>query len=161
MDTGVNKKLIIIVVAVIVVAAIALIVLNSKPKMHYSVGRSNTMHDNTLISNKDEFDKFVKKVGTQEALKRNYKNVTLSEQYNGEYFQKNKLAVITVYEDDSREYLFDVENVTYSSDKTQATISYVYKEDTYIGTLGNTWYETILVELPASVTSVNYVNTAK
>ena len=103
-----------------------------------------------------------KKIGIGENLETNkYKKVNFSEQYNEEYFKEKKLAVIAVYEDDSKEYIHSVDSITYNSSKTEATINYTYKDDIYMGTLGNTWYTIMLVEIEPSVTTVNFINSAK
>ncbi len=162
METDNSKKIIIIGVIIIAIIAIILVIINRKPNLNYTIGRSNVGTDGVLISSKKELDDLTKKIGIGENLETNkYKKVNFSEQYNEEYFKEKKLAVIAVYEDDSKEYIHSVDSITYNSSKTEATINYTYKDDIYMGTLGNTWYTIMLVEIEPSVTTVNFINSAK
>jgi len=162
MDTNDSKKVIIIGVIAIAIIAVLLIIINRKPDIAYTTGRSNKGTDGVLISTKKELDDLTKKIGIGEKLETNkYKKVNFSEQYNEDFFNNKKLAVIAVYEDDSKEYIHSIDSIKYNSSKSEVTINYTYKEDIYMGTLGNTWYTIMLVEIDPSVTTVNFVNSAK
>ena len=142
--------------------AVLFLVFGKKTNISYSTGKATSDYEDVLISNKDELDKYVAKTGLSENLEtNNYKKVTLSEKYNEEFFQDHKLAIITVYEDDSKEYIHAIEGVEYNSGKTEATINYTYKSGSYLGTLGTTWFAVMLVELEPSVENVNCVNVGK
>lgn len=162
METDNSKKMIIIGVVAIIIIAIILVIINRKPELVYTISKANDGTDGILITSKSELDDLVKKIGIGENLETNkYKKATLSERYNDEFFNEKKLAVIAVYEDDSKEYIHSIDEVIYNSSKTTATINYTYKGDIYLGTLGNTWYTVMLVEVEPTVTTLNFVNSAQ
>lgn len=162
METNNSKKIIIIVAIIIAIIVAILLIINRKPALNYTIGKAKKGTEGILISSKKELDDLNKQININDNLEtNNYKKTTLSEKYNDEFFKNNKLAVIAVYEDDSKEYIHSIDEVKYDSNKTSATINYTYKQDIYIGTLGNSWYTVMLVELKPEVSSVNFVNLAK
>ena len=162
METGDSKKTIIIGIIIIAVIVAILLIINKKTELSYTIGRSDEGTEGILISSKKELDTLNKKISINDALETNkYKKATLSDRYNDYFFNEKKLAVIAVYEDDSKEYIHSIDEVKYSSDKTSATINYTYKPDIYLGPLGNTWYTIMLVEIEPEVTSVDFINTSK
>ena len=86
----------------------------------------------------------------------NYKKYSPEERYSEEFFKENKLAIIGVNEDTSCEYFHQINEVTYENGKTSAKISYAAKKGSYAGTLSRTWTAYMIVELPNTVTSVNF-----
>lgn len=162
METDNSKKIAIIGIIIIAIVVILLLIINRKPDLTYTIGRSNKETNGVIISSKKELDDLNKKIGIGENLETNkYKKTTLSERYSEDFFKEKKLAVIAVYEDDSKEYIHSIDEVKYNKNNSSATINYTYKEDIYLGTLGNTWYTIMLVEINPDVTTVNFVNTAK
>ena len=162
MEADNSKKILIIGIAIIAVIIVILLLINKKPDLTYTIGTCDKGTDGILISSKKELDDLNKKISIKENLETNkYKKATLSERYNDEFFNEKKLAAVAVYEDDSKEYIHSIDEVRYDSSKTTATIKYTSKEDIYLGTLGNTWYTIMLVELDPKTTTVNFINTAK
>ena len=159
MEEGNSKKIIIVAIAVVALIVILFLVFGKGSSLTYTKTKAGKDTEDMLFSNKADIEKFVSSNAVEDSLKtNNHKNDKISTRYTDEYFQKNKLAVITLYEDDSKEYIAEIEDIVYNSGKTKATINYTYKSGVYLGTLGKTWYETLFVELEPSVEDFNFVN---
>ena len=69
--------------------------------------------------------------------------------------------MIVLYEDDSKDYLYTIDDVVYNEARTDVTIEYTYKHDGYAGTLDTAWYNYIFIELDSTVENVEFVHKNK
>ena len=154
----VKKEIIIIVAIVLVIASIFIYNQVTKVDMVVAIGKSTSAHYNfNLIEDYKTFEEFVEKSGLEETITINYKKNNVLEVYNEEYFNEKKLAVVATYEDTSKNYIYSIDNLEYENDKTKAIVTYTDKTDGYAGTLGNSWYNVMLVEVEGTVTDVSFV----
>lgn len=157
---GLSAEVIIaIIVAVIVVGVIIYFAVTAKPKEEvvYGLTEATTSSPNTLINDYKTYKRLVDKMGVNDEIKIDYKKNSMKQRYTEEFFQTKKLAVIVVAEDTSKDYFYDVTDVSYNKDRTQATVKYVYKVGGYAGSLSRSWYECMFVELDNTVTNVDFV----
>lgn len=158
---GITKSTIIwIVIVVIIVAGFMIFnVLNKEGKVEYFLTTANAEAESTLFNNYTEFQKFIDGKNIKDTMENRatYKKLSFSEKYNEEFFKENKLAVVVVYEDTTKDYIYSIDKVAYNEDKTEATITYTYKYDTFADTLSDTWYDYMFVDLDNTVEHVNFV----
>lgn len=156
-----NKKIISIacIVVVAIVAVFMIINMGGNNKENISIecykGRTNKEFEDKLLNNYKELRKFTKETGVETASK-NYESYNLLETFNEEYFQNKKVAVISIYEDDSSVYEYHIDGIKYNEDKTTATIEFTNKNSGYEGNLSSSWINTLIVELEGTVTTVNF-----
>ncbi len=158
---GNTKKIVIIVVILLVVLGILYFtVFNKKSKVEYNLTTSSSAAQSTLFNDYNSFKKFIQKNNVNENIenKVTFKKSTLDEKYTEEFFNDKKLAVVVVYEDTSKDYMYSIDEVVYDSAKKEATIRYTYKYTTYAGTLDRTWYDYMFVELDKNVEHVIFEN---
>lgn len=158
-DNGLKKTTIIVIVVIVIIAIIALYfgIFKKDAKTEYNLTTANSAAENTLFKDYASFNKFISKVsGLDDTMvnKVTFKKSSLSETYTEEFFKENKLALVAVYEDTSKDYMYAIDKVEYNSDKTQATITYTYKYGTFADVLSKTWYDYMFVELEDTVESV-------
>lgn len=161
-----SKIIPIIVTILVAIVVIAVIVfagnLNNKDdaKLEYYVGTINKGFENKLIKDYSALRKFTREVSL-ETTRKNHQNYNVLETFNEEYFQNNKLAVISIPEDNSSDYLYEVTKVTYDENKTTATIEYRVSVTGYNGTLTSSWVNCVMVELEGTVTNVEFVEVSE
>lgn len=111
--------------------------------------------------------RILKKIVTESKLKDDMVNSitfgkeNILEYFDKEYFENKKLAMIVLYEDDSKDYLYTIDDVVYNEARTDVTIEYTYKHDGYAGTLDTAWYNYIFIELDSTVENVEFVHKNK
>lgn len=160
MENNESKKTTIIIIAVIVIIAILALyftVLKKDKKIEYTLTTASSSAENTLFKDYQSFNKFISKVGGLEDTMTNkvtFKKSSLSETYTEEFFKEKRLALVAVYEDTSKDYMYSIDKVEYNSDKTEATITYTYKYGTFADVLSRTWYDYMFVELENTVENV-------
>lgn len=160
-NKGIAKSLIVIIIAVIliVVAIVYFAFFNSSEKVVYFIGESNLDSDNTLIDNFSKLSKLVREKKIDETISNatTYEKVNITEYFNEEYFSTKKLAVLVLYEDTSKGYMYSIDDIIYNDDRTEATIKYTYKNDGYAGRLTTSWYDYLFAEVDSTVENVNFV----
>lgn len=159
MENNVSKKTIIIIVAIILIAVLALyfLVFKKDAKVEYNLTTAQSSAENTLFKDYQSFNKFISKVsGLDDTMtnKATFKKSSLAETYTEDFFKDKKLALVAVYEDTSKDYMYSIDKVEYNSNKTEATITYTYKFGTFADVLSQTWYDYMFVELEDTVENV-------
>lgn len=86
-----------------------------------------------------------------------FEKESILERFNEDYFLTKKLGLVVAYEDNSKDFEYHIDDVTYNEDKTEATITYTYKTGTYLDTFATTWYNYMFVELEPTVENVNFI----
>ena len=87
-----------------------------------------------------------------------YEKHNILEYFNEEYFNENKkVAVLVIYEDNSKEFIYGINDVIYNEDRTEVTVDYHYKIGTFADTFANTWHNYMFIELEPTVQNVNFV----
>lgn len=163
MENNGSKKTTIIAIVVIVIAVLLVLyfaVFNKEKKVEYYLTTASTEADNTFFKDYQSFKKFYDKTKNLDDTlvnKATFKKSSLSETYTEEFFENKRLALVAVYEDTSKDYMYSVDKVEYNSDKTEATITYTYKFGTFADVLSSTWYDYMFVELENTVETVNFV----
>lgn len=163
MGNNSSKKTMIIAIVIIVLVAILVLyfgIFAKEKKVEYYLTTSNSEANNTFFEDYQSFKKFYdKNKGIEDTLtnKVTFKKTSLSETFTEEFFENKKLALVAVYEDTSKDYMYSIDKLEYNSDKTEATITYTYKYGTFADVLSSTWYDYMFVELDSSVEKVNFV----
>ncbi len=157
-NKGIAKNMIIIIVVAIIVVlgVLYFAVLKGNKSLEYYKVRAQKSSENILIKDYKTLSKILKNNVVNEKMTNSetYQKVNVAEYFNEEYFKNKNLALISVYEDTSKAYIYCINDITYNNDETQATINYTYKTDGYAGNLSNAWYEYFFVELDKKVESV-------
>ena len=150
--------IVIILVAILAIAGIFCVgnLGKGNSKIEYYVGRINKEFENKLIKDYSELKKFTRDVSL-ETTRKNHQNYNVLETFNEEYFQNNKLAIISIAEDNASNYIYEVNKITYNKDKTIATIEYTNSVSGYNGTLTSAWVNCVMVELEGTVIGVEFV----
>lgn len=157
---GLSAELIIIVLVAIAILGVVIyfgVKSSKKEEIVFGNTEATSSAPNTLINDYKTYKKFISKNGVHDEITINFKKNSMKERYTEEFFNSKKLAVIVVAEDTSKDYFYDILDVTYNEDRTQATIKYLYNVGGYAGTLTRTWYECMFIELDNTVTDVNFV----
>lgn len=148
------------IVIILLVAGFAIfnIVTDKKP-VEYFLVTGFSSYDNSLIEDHRTFKNMVKKNGLKETMSNSitFEKENVLEYFNEEYFQNKKVAVLVVYEDNAKEYIYGINEVVYNNDKTEVTINYHYKVGTFADTYANTWNNFMFVELEPTVQNANFV----
>ncbi len=146
------------VIAVIVIIILSCTVFKKEAKVEYNLTTSGVSAENTFFKDYKSFKKFAdtKKVEDTMTNKVTFKKSSFAETYNEEFFNDKKLAVVVVYEDTSKDYMYSIDKLEYNDNKTEVTIKYTYKYGTFADVLSSTWYNYMFVELPSTVEHVNF-----
>lgn len=157
-----DKKKIITIVIILVVAILAIFAIvsmggksNDKLGLECYKGKVSKDFDDKLINNYKEMRKFIKETNAETATK-GYESYNIAEKFNEEYFQTQKVAAISIYEDNTSYYEYHVDDVKYNEDHTIATIEFTNKKSGYDGNLSASWINFLLVELEGTVEIVNF-----
>lgn len=148
------------IVIILLVAGFAVFnILNQKEPVEYFKVIGTKGYENTIIEEYRVFKNLVKSSGLKENMSSSitYEKHNVLEYFNEEYFQNNKVAVLVLYEDNSKEYIYGINDVIYNDTKTEATIEYHYKTGTFADTFANTWHNYMFVELEPTVENVKFV----
>lgn len=156
----VKQNIIAGIVIILLVAGFAIfnIVTQKEPVEYFNVVGIKS-YENTII---DEY-RILKNLVKNSELKENmsssttYEKHNILEYFNEEYFQNKKVAVLVLYEDNSKEYIYGINDVIYNEARTEVTIDYHYKIGTFADTFANTWHNYMFVELEPTVENVNFV----
>jgi len=152
------RKEIIIVVSILAVILLVFIVKSiTKTNINYGVVKARSGKENGLISSYDEFQELVSSAGLEKKGEINLKNTELESYYTKEFFENNKLVYISVQEDDSKEYIYSIDDCKYSNGKKDAQVTYTYKTGAYLGPIGKNWYDYMLLEVDKNVENVSFV----
>lgn len=158
-----DKKKIITIAVIVVVAIVAIVGImfmggSSKENTGIEIYTAKTSKefDNKLIKDYKEMRKLTRELSIERASK-NHQDYNLLETFNEDYFQTNKLAVISIYEDNTATFDYHIDEIKYNEDKTTATIEYTNIASGYDGSLTSSWINCIIVELEGTVTSVNFI----
>lgn len=160
MGNNTQKKVMIAVVIVAVLVVGYFILFKEEEKVEYYLTTASTDVENTLFKDYNSFKKFYDKVSDLNDTLENkatYKKSSLSETYTEDFFNEKRLALVSVYEDTTKDYIYSIDKVEYNSDKTEVTITYTYTYTTYADVLSKTWYDYMFVELENTVETVNFV----
>lgn len=149
----------IVIIALVACFAIFNILTEKKPVEYFSVMGIKTT-ESALI---DEY-RVLKKITKDKQLKEDmsssitYEKHNILEYFNEEYFKNKKVGMVVVYEDNTKDYEYSIDEVIYNEDKTEATIKYTYKVGTYLDTFVATWNTYMFVELEPTVENVKFVS---
>lgn len=148
------------IVIILLVAGFAVFnILTEKEPVEYFKVVGTRSYENSMIDEYRVLKNLVKNSGLKENMSSSttFEKHNVLEYFNEEYFQNKKLAVLVIYEDNSKEYIYGINDVIYNDTKTEATIDYHYKIGTYADTFANTWHNYLFVELEPTVENVNFV----
>lgn len=156
------KKLNIIIIAIALVAVVAVlffVMSNQTKELEFFKTKGTKSLTGTLVEDIKMLNTLIKERGINDEITSSttYNKYSLSERYNDEYFKTGKIAIIALYEDDSKGYIQSIDEIIYNEDRTSVTINYTDRNDGYAGRLSQTWYNYFLVELESTVTEINYV----
>ena len=152
-----------IIAGIVIIVAVACFAIyniaTQKKPAEYFITTGYGSYDNTIIDEHRIFKKMLKDSNVKETMSNSitYEKHNILEYFNEEYFQNKKVAVLVLYEDNSKEFIYGINEITYNNDKTEATINYHYKVGTFADTFANTWNNYMLVELDSTVQNVNFV----
>lgn len=159
-DKEMKQNIIAGIVIIVLVAGFALFnILTQKEPVEYFIVTGIKSYENSLISEYKTLKNMVKDCSLKESItsSKTYEKHNILEYFNEEYFSNKKLAVVVLYEDNSKDYLYSIDDVIYNEDKTEATIKYTYKVGTFADTFATTWHNYLFVELEPTVENVNFV----
>lgn len=159
-----KSELVIIIIAIVAVIGIAVFFAATRQEpVEFFTVTSKTKIENTFIEDYKTFKKINKENSLKEEMtsSETYKKHNILEYFSEEYFNDKKAAVVVLYEDDSKGYIYSIDEVIYNESRTEATIKYTYRYDGYNGTLNSAWYNFLFVELDGTVTKVNFVEEDK
>jgi len=153
-----------IIIGIIVVAIIGVIIyfaVNNGPKFVGYRTKSKGLSENVFIEDYKTFQKTLSTYGIEESITNlnDFSKAKLSEIFNEEYFETKKVAIVATYEDTSRAYAFSIDDLKYDKTKTSAVVYYTDNPGEYLGTLKDSWYNIMLVEIDNTVTSVSFEKT--
>lgn len=163
-EKGIAKStMVIIIVLLIAVLGIVFFVFNKDGKLEYFRLKGYSECEGVLIDNYKDFSKLVSdsKLDKEMESAKTYKWHVVLEYFNEAFFAEKKIAVISTYEDTSKDYVFSIDEVIYNETKTSATINYTDKVGGYAGTLDTSWENYMIVELEPTVTEVKFVKANK
>ncbi len=148
------------VVIILLVASFAIfnIVTQKEPVEYFNVvGRKS--YENSIIDEYRVLKNLVKNCELKDEMSSSitYEKHNILEYFNEEYFQNKKVAVLVLYEDNSKDYIYGINDVIYNDEKTEVTIDYHYKIGTFADTFASTWNNYMFVELESTVENVNFV----
>ena len=148
----------IVIILAVVCFAIYNIVNQEEPVEYFSVvGVKAT--DDCLI---DEF-RILKNMIKNNQLKEEmsssitFEKEKILERFNEEYFLNKKLGLVVVYEDNTKDFEYHIDAVTYNETRTEATITYTYKIGTHSNAFASTWNNYMFVELDGTVENVKFI----
>lgn len=148
------------IVIIALVAAFALVqkITEKKPIEYFEV-KGYVSRENTFIQDYQSMKKFLKEINIQNEMtsSKTFEKFNISEYFNEEYFVDKKVAVVILYEDDSKGYIHSIDDVVYDKNKTNATVNYTYKSDRYVGQLKQTWRTYMFVEVDGTVENVSFI----
>ena len=148
------------IVIILLVAGFAIfnIVTQKEPVEFFKVIGTKS-YENSIIDEYRVFKNLVKNSGLKENMSSSttYEKHNVLEYFNEEYFENKKVAVLVLYEDNSKEYIYGINDVIYNDARTEVTIEYNYKTGTYADTFASTWHNYLFVELDSTVENVNFV----
>ena len=154
---GKAEIIIIAIVAVIIIGVVVYLnIANKKEPIVYGIAEASGSASNTFIEDSKTLKRFITKSSLNDEITIDYKKYSIKERYNEEFFNDNKLAVVVVYEDTSKDYMYSFDKLEYNDNKTEVTIKYTYKYGTFADVLSSTWYNYMFVELPSTVEHVNF-----
>lgn len=158
-NKGISKSSIIfiIVVIIIIIAILYFMFFNKREKLEYFSAQSSISVNNSFIQEYKDLNKIIKRNSMEETnmvSQSTYKKYNILDYFNESFFEEKKLAIICLYEDDSKGYMSSIDDVIYNKDKTEATILYTYKNDGYAGNLTKTWNNYLFVALDGKVENV-------
>ncbi len=156
MEGGVKKEYIIIAVVVVALLLAVIISKLSVVNIIVGVGKGHKGHDNCLISTYEEFTTFAEETDLESSMEIDLKRKDYTTYYNEDFFKKHKLVAIINHEDTSREFIHSVDDLSYADGKKTANVTYTHREAGYAGSLGNAWYNIMLVEVDPKVEKVNF-----
>ena len=156
------EKIIIVVAILLVIGLVAYFgFMKNANKFQAYRTKANTGSNisNVMISDYKTLNKLIsdKSINTELTDLTTFKKSNISEIFTEEYFETNKVALLATYEDTSNTYYYSVDNVKYDKTKTIATIYYTDEKGEYVGTFKNSWNNIFLIELPETVTEVNFI----
>lgn len=155
---------IVVIVAIAIIAIVAILFISKSTKgnveIEYFAGIVNKEFENKLINNYTELRKFTKELSL-ETIRKDHQNYNVLETFNEEFFKTKKIAVIGIYEDNTSDYVYQVNKINYNEDKTVAIIEYTNRFSGYNGSLASSWINCLMVELDGTVTNVNFVEVTK
>ncbi len=152
-----------IIAGIVIIALVACFAIyniaTQKKTVEYYITTGYGTYDNTIIDEYRIFQKMFKNASLKETMSNSitYEKENVLEYFNEEYFQNKKVAVLVVYEDNAKEYIYGINEVVYNDDKTEVTINYHYKVGTFADTYANTWNNFMFVELEPTVQNANFV----
>lgn len=156
----VKQNIIAGIVIIVLVAGFAVFnILTQKQPVEYFLVTGMKNYESSLIEEYRILKNMVKDCGLKENItsSETYEKHNILEYFNEEYFTNKKVAVVVVYEDNSKDYVYSVDDVIYNDARTEATIKYTYKVGTFADTFATTWYNYMFVELDPTVENVNFV----
>lgn len=162
-EKGMAKSTMIIVLLLIVVGIVAFMFLGKEERLEYFHFKGYSGCDGLLIEDYKTFSKLAtsSRFNKEMVSSTTYERHVVLDYFNEEYFTNKKIAVISTYEDTSKEYLYSIDEVIYNDTKTAATINYTDKIGGYAGTLDTSWENFMIVELEPTVTEVKFVKANK
>lgn len=148
----------IIIIVLVIGFAIFNIVTKKEPVEFFKVVGMKT-YENSIIDEYRVLKNLVKSSELKEKMSSSttYEKYDILEYFNEEYFQNKKVAVLVLYEDNSKEYIYGINDVIYNEARTEVIIDYHYKIGTFADTFANTWQNYLFVELEPTVENVNFV----
>ncbi len=151
-----NSIVTIVVIIIFIIGIIFFVFLNKDKKIEYFIVKASKSSENILIEDYSTISKICKNNSINEKMenKANFEKHNVLDYFNEDYFKEKKLALISVYEDNSKFYIYFIKDVVYNKDKTEATIKYTYKTDGAAGIFKSSWYNYMFVELNKSVEKV-------
>ena len=158
-ENGIVK--IIIAIVVIAIVGVLFFVISNKTKEleFFKTTGIKSMSNYLLVEDAKTLKNLIKEKGISNEIisSTTYSKYSLLERYNDEYFTTGKIAIIALYEDDSKGYIQSIDEVIYNKDRTSVTINYTNRDDGYAGRLSQVWHNYFIVELENTVDKVNYV----
>ena len=156
-----QEKIIASIVGIAALIAIVYLVFFYKEDVtQWYLTKCGTSISNTFIEDYEGYAKFLKTTGLNEENKItdmvDYSKTVMMDVFSEEYFKEKKLVIIPAYEDTTKTYIYLVDKINYNKDKTEATIVYTYDVGSYAGTMANSWYNYMMVEVENTVTKVDF-----
>lgn len=149
------------IIIILLVAGFAIFnIVTQKEPVEYFKTVGQKTYENGIIDEYRILKNLVKNSVLNETMSSSttYEKYDILEYFNEEYFNQNKkVAVLVIYEDNSKEFIYGINDVIYNEDRTEVTVDYHYKIGTFADTFANTWHNYMFVELEPTVQNVNFV----
>lgn len=158
--SGFKKEFIIPIVVVVGIIIVLLVGKLTEVKLSVGTGKASSGTENKIITSYKDFEDFAKTISLEPTMEIDLKKKDYSTYYNEEFFKNHNLAAVLTHEDNSKVYICGIDSLSYTDGKKKAIVTYTDKTDGYLGPLGKSWTNVMLVELDKKTEDVEFIKSS-